>query len=98
MWIVTGVVDMEVASAGDTGEDWLHLLIELSSQFEPDSRWWKSLFKGYGAPPNFEGLWLRLLAVEPLEFGLDAVDENLIANLLNAKDWEALFSALYEVA
>ncbi|MEO8611442.1 MAG: aminoglycoside phosphotransferase family protein [Chloroflexota bacterium] len=97
-WIVTGVVDMEVASAGDTGEDWLHLLIELSSQFAPDSHWWKSLFNGYGAPPNFEGLRLRMLAVEPPEFGLDSVNEKLIENLLDAKDWEALFSALYEVA
>jgi Ser/Thr protein kinase RdoA (MazF antagonist) len=97
-WIVTGVVDMEVASAGDTGEDWLHLLIELSSHFEPQTNWWKSLFKGYGAPPNFERLRLRMLAVEPLEFGLGAVDQNLIQNLLDANDWEALFSAIYEVA
>lgn len=98
LWTVTGVVDMEVASAGDTGEDWLHLLIELSSHFAPDSCWWKSLFKGYGAPPNFEGLRLRMLAVEPPEFGLDNVNEKLIAKLLDAKDWSALFSAIYEVA
>jgi hypothetical protein len=97
-WVVTGVVDMEVSSAGDTGEDWLHLLIELSSQFAPETKWWKSLFKGYGAPPNFERFKLRMLAVEPPEFGLSAVNEKLIANLLDAKDWEALFSAIYEVA
>jgi hypothetical protein len=56
------------------------------------------LFKGYGAEPDFERLRLRMLAVEPPEFGLSTVNETLIENLLDAKDWEALFSAIYEVA
>jgi aminoglycoside phosphotransferase len=97
-WDVTGVVDMEVASAGDSGEDWLKLSIELASQFSPSTQWWKSLFAGYGVPPDFARLRLRMLAVEPPEFGLDQVDEGLIVKLLNARDWAGLFTAIYQVA
>jgi aminoglycoside phosphotransferase (APT) family kinase protein len=97
-WQVTGVVDMEVSSAGDCGEDWLKLGLELAMHFAPDSCWWESLFKGYGAEPDFERLRLRLLGVEPVEFGLSGVNQKLLADLLDANDWTSLFSAIYEVS
>jgi aminoglycoside phosphotransferase (APT) family kinase protein len=97
-WDVTGVVDMEVSSAGDCGEDWLKLGIELASHFAPSTQWWKSVFAGYGVPPDFQRLRLRLLGAEPAEYGLSAVNERLIRGLLDARDWTSLFAAIYEVA
>lgn len=97
-WRVTGVVDMEVSSAGDCGEDWLKLSLELALHLAPDTCWWESLFKGYGVEPDFERLRLRFLGIDPIEFGLSGVNPKLLIDLLDAHDWTRLFSAIYEVS
>lgn len=97
-WCVSGVVDMEVSSAGDCGEDWLKLGLELALHLAPDSCWWDSLFKGYGAEPDFERLRLRFLGVDHLEFGLSSLNQKLLRDLLDANDWTSLFSAIYAVS
>jgi aminoglycoside phosphotransferase len=67
-WQVTGVVDLEVASAGDCGEDLLKLGIELAAVLAPATRWWEALFDGYGGEPSFALHRLRLLGTSPAEF------------------------------
>ncbi|HEU5086120.1 MAG TPA: aminoglycoside phosphotransferase family protein, partial [Roseiflexaceae bacterium] len=61
-WAVTGVLDMEVASAGDAEADFVHFLLELAACLPATSCWWEGLFGGYGAEPDFERFRVRLLA------------------------------------
>jgi aminoglycoside phosphotransferase (APT) family kinase protein len=51
---VTGVVDMEVASAGDPIEDLLKFSLELAPILPARTRWWQALFDGYGQEPDYE--------------------------------------------
>jgi hypothetical protein len=94
-WSVTGTFDMEVASAGDIGEDFLKLGIELASLLPASTRWWEDLFQGYGGEPNFDLLKLRLLASEPEEFAwLDHWPkrwDDILRHIFDADSWHQLF-------
>lgn len=97
-WKVTGVLDMEVSSAGDCGEDILKLCIELAQRYFYKTHWWKPLFEGYGVEPNLEHFRLRLLGVAAVEFwrpnswGSQGAREKVLQHFLKAKDWCTLFS------
>jgi aminoglycoside phosphotransferase (APT) family kinase protein len=96
-WQVTGVVDMEVSSAGDCGEDLVKICIELAQRFDYDTAWWKWLFAGYGSVPDLEAFRLRLLGVAPLEYGntgkwIRTQDrEKILQRILYTREWDALF-------
>ncbi len=97
-WHVTGVVDMEVTSAGDCGEDLLKLSIELAQSLAYTTRWWEALFEGYGLIPDFELFRLRLLSATEPEFGTcgrwigTATWEAMLRHFLHATDWDTLFA------
>jgi aminoglycoside phosphotransferase len=97
-WQVTGVIDMEVSSAGDCGEDLLKLSIELAQILTHQTRWWEPLFEGYGTLPDFELFRLRLLGVVEPEFGMagrwlgTAPREAVVQHFLRATDWDRLFA------
>ena len=99
-WQVTGVVDMEVSSAGDPGEDLLKICIELAQKLDYDTFWWKSLFAGYGLVPDLEAFRLRLLGVAPIEHGhagkwIRTQDrERILKRFVHAPDWNSLFAPI----
>ncbi|MCI0610264.1 MAG: aminoglycoside phosphotransferase family protein [Anaerolineae bacterium] len=103
-WHVTGILDMEVASAGDCGEDLLKICIELAQTLDYDTFWWKSLFAGYGSIPDLEAFRLRLLGVAPIEYGnlgkwIRSGDrEVVLQHFLRARDWSMLFAPIESLA
>lgn len=94
-WQVTGTVDMEVASAGDAGEDLMKLCVELAALLPASDCWWEALFDGYGATPEFDLIKLRLLGTEPSEFawidGWPRHWNDVVKCILNARSWKQLF-------
>jgi aminoglycoside phosphotransferase (APT) family kinase protein len=99
-WQVTGVLDMEVSSAGDSGEDLIKISLELAQRLDHKTFWWESLFAGYGVVPDFEAFRLRLLGVEPREFGplgkwiQTPSREARLQRFLQARDWQSLFAPI----
>jgi aminoglycoside phosphotransferase (APT) family kinase protein len=95
---VHGVVDMEVASAGDAVQDLVKFSIEAAAALPATSRWWGPLFAGYGAEPDFELFRLRLLGTGPPSFacvrpaGEQPTWEHVLRHLLDARDWGELLS------
>ncbi len=94
-WRVTGTVDMEVASAGDVGEDLMKLCINLATVLPASSGWWDTLFEGYGAEPDFDLLKLRLLGATPADFGWTGKWPKswnaIIRHVMGAGSWYELF-------
>lgn len=94
-WQVTGTVDMEVASAGDAGEDLMKLCVELAALLPASDGWWEALFDGYGATPEFDHFKLRLLGSEPSEFAwIDRWPRcwnDVVQRFLDARSWAQLF-------
>lgn len=99
-WQITGVVDMEVSSAGDSGEDLLKISLELAQRLDHKTRWWEALFAGYGTVPDLEAFRLRLLGVAPVEYGLSGKwiqtpnREAMLRRLLQARDWTSLLEPI----
>ncbi len=95
-WKVTGVVDMEVASAGDYGADFVKLGIELAGGFAKGSDWWTPLLAGYGREPAFGPMKLRFAASA---YDCDYLGPHnwpgsrasRLAHILDARDWRSLF-------
>lgn len=93
-WHVNGVVDMEVASAGACAADIVYICRELAQMLPPSLRWWESLFEGYGTIPHFERFRLRLLNCW-YPYGphvWPGSGDKGFSHLLNAMNWEELFS------
>ena len=96
-WTVSGVLDMEVSSAGDCGEDFLKFCAEMSRRYEAEMDWWVPLFDGYGQEPDFQLLKLRYLASGHLELSpyayrvVPGVRELVVLHVLRANDWRELF-------
>ncbi len=93
-WRVNGVVDMEVASSGASAADIVYVCRELAQALPSQTRWWESLFEGYGSIPNFERFRLRLLNCW-YPYGPDiwpGSGDNGFTHLLNATSWDELFS------
>ena len=92
-WQVTGVLDLEVASAGAAEADFVQLALELRHG-AADLAWWTPLFEGYGQPPDFERLRLWLLAASRASWeahGPVAWPAPLI-HTLAARTWADLFA------
>lgn len=99
-WRVTGVLDMEVSSAGDCGEDLIKISLELAQTLDANTRWWEALFAGYGAMTDWDSFRLRLLGVAPAEYGPPGQwvrtpsREAMVQRLLGAPDWPSLFAPI----
>ncbi|WP_201381089.1 phosphotransferase family protein [Ktedonobacter sp. SOSP1-52] len=93
-WQVSALLDMEVASAGDTGADLVSFCTRLAQRFPATSSWWLPFFEGYGSIPDFEGFRLRLLSGwYPYEPSIwPGTGEVAFWHLLRANNWETLFS------
>jgi Ser/Thr protein kinase RdoA (MazF antagonist) len=95
-WHVAGVVDMEVASAGDCGADWVKLMIEMAGSFPASMRWWEPLFEGYGSVPDLPLLKVRLLAAAHINYtclgdrSWPGTRAQIMAHILAAGNWESL--------
>jgi aminoglycoside phosphotransferase (APT) family kinase protein len=97
-WHVTGVVDMEIASAGSPLEDFLKFGIEMAGRFGARRlRWWEPLFDGYGTPVGFDLLRLRLLTVGHLNYACHGPNSwpgtraAIVRHLTSARTWDELF-------
>jgi aminoglycoside phosphotransferase (APT) family kinase protein len=96
-WNVSGVLDMEVASAGDCGEDFIKFCAEMSRRYVSETEWWQPLFEGYEEEPNFDLIKLRYLASSHIELSpfayqdLPGVRELVVQHVLGARSWKELF-------
>ena len=93
---MSGVVDLEVASAGDPVEDLIKFAIEMAAMRPSVPRWWEMLFAGYGGAPDFGRFRLRWLGAEGVEFwcqGWEGARADMIASFLAADTWADLFTA-----
>jgi Ser/Thr protein kinase RdoA (MazF antagonist) len=92
-WKVSGVVDMEVASAGDCGADFLKFGIEMAALFPADTFWWQPLFEGYGHEPSFDLIKLRMLVAQHHNYSWiwSGTRKAIVRHVLMAKDWYALY-------
>ncbi len=93
-WQISAFLDMEVASAGDCTFDLVSLCQGLAQTLPSALCWWQPLFEGYGKEPDFAGFRLRLSGGwYPYEANIwPGVGENSFRHLLQAEDWETLFS------
>jgi Ser/Thr protein kinase RdoA (MazF antagonist) len=97
-WHVSGVLDLEVASAGDCGEDLMKFAIEMAARFPVTMRWWEPLFLGYGGEPDFELFRLRLLGASEADLTCHGAGtwpgtrEEVLTRLATARDWADLFT------
>lgn len=96
-WQVSALLDMEVASAGDTGADLVSFCTRLAQRFPTTSSWWLPFFEGYGHVPDFEGFRLRMLSGwYPYEASFwPGTGEIAFWHLLRASNWETLFSHVH---
>jgi len=98
VWEVSGVIDMEVSSAGDNGEDLLHLFSELATVLPPATVWWEAFFADYDSTPSFEQMRLRFLSTTPAEYlwlagrGWSETWEGVVAHFLDATTWAELLT------
>ncbi len=93
VWHVTGVLDMEVASAGDMGADFVKFSLEMAALLPAETAWWQPLLEGYSTPVNFNLIKLRLLALGHHNYAWiwPGTREQIITHLLKATDWYSLF-------
>jgi aminoglycoside phosphotransferase (APT) family kinase protein len=95
---VRGVVDMEVASAGDPIEDVLKFSLEVAPILPARTRWWQAVFDGYGQQPDFSLFQLRMLGCSPEEFacvrprGAARPWVDVVRHVLAANTWLDLFA------
>lgn len=92
-WQISGVVDMEVASAGDAESDFVHLFLELALLLPRETRWWEAVFAGYNRVVDRAAFRLRLLGTTEAEFagiGWSGPRIDRYARLLAADDWKEL--------
>ncbi|GAB3417237.1 hypothetical protein GCM10027569_41140 [Flindersiella endophytica] len=97
-WRVTGVVDLEVASAGSPLEDLLAFTIELAGRLGARPlRWWEPFFEGYARPVDFDLLRFRLLGVHHVNYTCHGENSwpgtraDIVRHLTSARTWTELF-------
>lgn len=91
--LVSGVVDMEVASAGNPTADLFKFSLEMAAKFPAGFRWWQAFFQGYGEP-SFDQLRLWMIANHHLNFqvvGWQGSYTQIIQHVLDAPNWRELF-------
>lgn len=96
-WQVTGVVDMEVASAGSPLSDFVKLVIELAGRFGASPlRWWEPLLDGYGKPVDFDLVRLALTAADHINYtclgphAWPGTRAEIVRHLVRARSWSEL--------
>jgi Ser/Thr protein kinase RdoA (MazF antagonist) len=91
-WTVTGIIDMEVASAGDIGHDFLKFFIEMAT-LPAVWRWWEPFFRGYGDVRSVDEIKVRMLAAHPENYTWiwPGTREAIFRHLLEAEHWTTLF-------
>jgi aminoglycoside phosphotransferase (APT) family kinase protein len=96
---VSGIVDMEVASAGDPMFDLMKFSLEMAMLYAPATRWWEPFFAGYGGAPVFEHLQARMLTASYDNYqclaprGWACSHAQIVARLRAATDWPSLLNA-----
>jgi hypothetical protein len=96
-WRVTGVLDMEVASAGGSYFDLVAFALEVAAHHPVSTRWWEPFFAGYGGAPDLELFRLQMLAFGEESFKCfgpqywPGTRQEILTRLLVAAKWEALF-------
>jgi aminoglycoside phosphotransferase len=90
-WMVSGCVDLEVASAGDCIQDLVKIAIEMVREF-PGRDWWTALFVGYGKEPHFDAFRLRLLCASEEEMQWPGTRQEVLDHVLQARNWADLFT------
>lgn len=93
---VSGVVDLEVASAGSPMADHCKFMIEMAGRFRTRFRWWAPLIGAYG-PIDFDLLRLWLLACGHINFTCHGANswpgsrDQIVRHIVAARNWEQLF-------
>ncbi len=92
-WQVTGVLDMEVSSAGDCGFDLVKFGLEMSALFAAQTRWWEPFFVGYGHEPAFTLHKLRMLAASHFSYtyAWPGTRAEIMNHVLTAESWAQLY-------
>ncbi|GAA1580552.1 hypothetical protein GCM10009804_41420 [Kribbella hippodromi] len=97
---VTGVLDLEVTSAGCPLFDLTKLAIELTGRLHGSRyNWWKPLYDGYGAEPDFN--LIRLLLAGSNHHNYTCLGDHawpgdrsaILTRILTATTWQQLFSS-----
>jgi aminoglycoside phosphotransferase (APT) family kinase protein len=90
---VTGVLDMEVASAGDCLNDFVKFCIEAAGLFPYETAWWDDLFTGYGHTPEFNQVKLRMLYADHHNYNFiwQGTRATILQHLYDAQSWSELF-------
>lgn len=96
-WQVTGCIDMEAASAGNSDHDLVYLAIQLAPICANTSDWWEPFFAGYGAEPDFALFQLQMLACADHNFrfgrGWSGTRGEILERIASAAAWRELFLA-----
>ena len=93
-WQVSGVVDMEVASAGSPVFDFLKLVIEMVGRFGAGPpHWWEPLLNGYGSFVDLDLLRLVLTAAGHINYtclgphAWPGTRADIVRHLVRAQTW-----------
>ncbi|GAC1635005.1 MAG: hypothetical protein NVS4B11_37080 [Ktedonobacteraceae bacterium] len=91
------VYRIQCKSAGASAVDILSVCRELAQNLPAQSRWWESLFQGYGSTPNFERFRLRLLnGWYPYAANVwPGSGDTGFNHILTATNWDELFSDMH---
>ena len=92
-WYVSGVLDMEVASAGDCEADFFQFCLEMAAYMPAETRWWQAVFDGYGKEPNFDLLKMRMLTNFHQSYAWiwAGTRSEILQHILTADSWHNLF-------
>ena len=96
---MTGVLDLEVASAGCPLFDFAKLFIELTGHLTGSGHpWWEALFEGYGSEPDFDVMRLMLASSNHVNFtclgdhAWPGDRESILTHIVTATPWAELFN------
>ncbi len=99
-WSVSGVLDLEVSSAGCPLFDFTKLFIELAGQQRGSGyRWWEPLFDGYGDVPDLNVIRLLLASSNHINFtclgdhSWPGSRTTILERIVNADSWESLLGS-----
>jgi hypothetical protein len=94
-WQVSGCIDMEAASAGNSYHDLVYLAVQIATICENNTAWWEPLFAGYGDEPDFELFQLQMLACADHNFrfgrGWSGARGEILERIASAISWHELF-------
>jgi aminoglycoside phosphotransferase (APT) family kinase protein len=98
-WTVTGVLDLEVSSAGCPLFDFTKLFIELTGHLTGSGyRWWEPLYDGYGREPDLNVVRLLLAASSHINYtclgdhAWPGDRQTILSHIVTATGWDTLFN------